>query len=123
MTPYVMCQLCQFTDITDTVTRALIYPPSHFSALHVPMEAKENTPEQPHETVARLGDWMEAAEAVPDPPDQLLRKMDSEFSTAEAKALAPQFEVSERTIDNWISDLREAGKVEKVHRGYYRKSL
>lgn len=71
MTPYVMCQLCQFTDITDTVTRALIYPPSHFSALHVPMEAEENTPEQLHETVARLREWMDAAEAVPDPPERL----------------------------------------------------
>jgi hypothetical protein len=57
-----------------------------------------------------------------DPPDQLLSRMDAEFSTSDAKAHAEDFGVSERTIDNWLGTLQAAGKVEKIHRGYYRKT-
>jgi len=76
------------------------------------MEAEENTPEQLHETVARLREWMEAAEAVPDPPERL------GYMLEETKAVMQIIDLTRvgtldglepliRTFEGYLEDLSE----------------
>jgi hypothetical protein len=59
-------------------------------------------------------------QAVP-PIQRFFQRLPDEFQTAEAKAVADGEDIPGRTCEKWLRDLMEAGDLQKVKRGFYRK--
>jgi len=70
----------------------------------------------------RVYDVPEVKTAMLDPHEQLLQRLEETFTTADAEANAEVFDVTERTIRNWIGKLEAEGKITKLSRGTYRKA-
>jgi len=70
----------------------------------------------------RVYQSLDLGTAALDPRDQMLEMLGETFETADAHSLTPHFnDVTNRTIRNWISKLIQEDKVEKLHKGVYRK--
>jgi DNA primase len=55
------------------------------------------------------------------PKQRFLQRLPDRFETAEAKEIAEEDEIPERTCEKWLRDLVEASDLEKIKRGLYRK--
>jgi len=69
----------------------------------------------------RVYQSLDLGTAALEPRDQMLEMLGETFGTADAHSLAPEFDVTERTIRNWMAELIQEDKVEKLHKGSYRK--
>jgi hypothetical protein len=58
--------------------------------------------------------------AVP-PIMRFCHQLPRKFETSEAKSVAEQNEMTERTMYYWLDQLQERGAIEKIKRGLYRK--
>lgn len=61
-----------------------------------------------------------ATEAMP-PKQRFYHELPDEFKTSTAEALSEKYDVTARTIRNWLKELTGRGDLEKVRRGLYRK--
>lgn len=85
------------------------------------------------EAAITLGTWLTSetlrvydelgldSEAIP-PIQRFLARLPDKFHTSKAKDVAQAQEVAERTCEDWLKKLVEAGDLERVRRGLYQKS-
>jgi hypothetical protein len=72
------------------------------------------------ETLRVYGELELGTEAL-DPHERFFRHLPHEFPTREAKRIAEEEGVPERTLYDWLNRLQDDGKLEKIRRGRYRK--
>jgi hypothetical protein len=85
------------------------------------------------ESALRLGRWLTGEthrvyqelglddEAL-SPIRRFRQRLPDQFQTAEAKQIAEEDEIPERTCEKWLRDLVDASELEKIKRGLYRKT-
>ncbi len=71
---------------------------------------------------ARVYALLDLEEAAKEPIYRFLGALPLEFKKAEAEALAGEFDVSERTVREWLQKLVSTGQLVRVIRGLYRKN-
>jgi hypothetical protein len=60
-------------------------------------------------------------DAALSPKQRFLQRLPDRFETAEAKEIAQEDEIPERTCEKWLRDLVDGPNLEKIKRGLYRK--
>jgi hypothetical protein len=75
------------------------------------------------EETIRVYQSLDLGMAAKTPKERFLRRMGSTFTTSDAHEQAGPMDVTKRTIRNWIKDLQKSGKLEKINRGLYRKTI
>jgi DNA primase len=84
------------------------------------------------EAALRVGQWLtnetlrvynelSLDDAALSPKRRFLQVLPDRFETAEAKEIAENEEIPERTSEKWLRDLLDSSELEKIKRGLYRK--
>ncbi len=120
--------------VTHAARLALVLHRARQECGEVQKLSEETVPVGPEtmEDALQLGKWLKeetlrvyqkhnlGAEAS-SPILRFLDKLPEEFKTAEAKQIAEDDEIPERTCEKWLTDLLEAGDLDRIKRGLYRK--